>query len=122
MLHRRRRLPHPRADRCAAAHGPLSRQAGARRILAHRAGAIRRDRYEVPQIVAEGDTVAAYLRVFFRKRSNDRIIQVDMAVFYTFRRGKVAQIREIIDSYDLVQQVLEREIGPLIVGERVDGG
>jgi uncharacterized protein len=28
-------------------------------------------RYEVPQIVAEGDTVAAYLRVFFRKRSND---------------------------------------------------
>lgn len=79
-------------------------------------------RYEVPQIVAERDTVAAYLRVFFRKRSNDRIIQVDMAVFYTFRRGKVAQIREIIDSYDLVQQVLEREIGPLIVGERVDGG
>ncbi|MGY3355847.1 ketosteroid isomerase-like protein [Bradyrhizobium sp. GM0.4] len=60
--------------------------------------------------------------MFFRKRSNDRIIQVDMAVFYTFRRGKVAQIREIIDSYDLVQQVLEREIGPLIVGERVDGG
>jgi ketosteroid isomerase-like protein len=25
-------------------------------------------RYEVPQIVAEDDTVAAYLRVFFRKR------------------------------------------------------
>lgn len=78
-------------------------------------------RYEAPQIVAEGDAVAAYLRVFFRKRSNDRIIQVDMAVFYTFRNGQVAQIREIIDSYDLVQQVLEREIGPLIVGERVDG-
>lgn len=78
-------------------------------------------RYEVPQIVAEGDTVAAYLRVFFRKRSNDRIIQVDMAEFYTFRNGQVAQIREIIDSYDLVQQVLEREIGPLIMGERADG-
>jgi ketosteroid isomerase-like protein len=78
-------------------------------------------RYEVPQIIAEGDAVAAYLRVFFRKRSNDRIIQVDMAIFYTFRNGQVAQIREIIDSYDLVQQVLEREIGPLIVGERVDG-
>jgi ketosteroid isomerase-like protein len=77
-------------------------------------------RYQVPQIVAEGDTVAAYLRVFFRKRSNDRIIQVDMAVFYTFRDGLIAQIREIIDSYDLVQQVLEREIGPLIVGARVE--
>jgi uncharacterized protein len=45
-----------------------------------------------------------------------------MAIFYTFRNGQVAQIREIIDSYDLVQQVLEREIGPLIVGERADGG
>ncbi|MHC2624949.1 ketosteroid isomerase-like protein [Bradyrhizobium huanghuaihaiense] len=78
-------------------------------------------RYQVPQIVAEGDTVAAYLRVFFKKRSNERIIQVDMAVFYTFRGGQVAQIREIIDSYDLVQQVLEREIGPLITGAGADG-
>ena len=77
-------------------------------------------RYQVPQIVAEGDTVAAYLHVFFRKRSNDRIIQVDMAVFYTFRDGLIAQIREIIDSYDLVQQVLEREIGPLIVATPAD--
>ncbi|MET4390020.1 hypothetical protein ABIB73_005800 [Bradyrhizobium sp. F1.4.3] len=39
-----------------------------------------------------------------------------MAVF----DGQIAQIREIIDSYHLVQQVLEREIGSLIVG--VDGG
>ena len=54
-------------------------------------------------------------------RMDRRIIQVDMAIFYTFRNGQVAQIREIIDSYDLVQQVLEHEIGPLIVGERVDG-
>jgi ketosteroid isomerase-like protein len=75
-------------------------------------------RHEVPRLVAEGDAVAAYLRVFFKKRSNDRIVQFDMAVFYTFRGGLVAEIREIIDSYDLVQQVLEREIGPLIV----DGG
>ncbi|UVO27852.1 nuclear transport factor 2 family protein [Bradyrhizobium arachidis] len=78
-------------------------------------------RYEVPQIVAEGDTVATNLRTFFRKRRNGRIVAVDMAVFYTFRDGQVAQIREIIDSYDLVQQVLEREIGPLILGESVEG-
>jgi ketosteroid isomerase-like protein len=78
-------------------------------------------RYEVAQIVAEGDEVATYLRTFFRKRANGRIVQVDMAVFYSFRDGLVAQIREIIDSYDLVQQVLEREIGPLILGERAEG-
>ena len=58
------------------------------------------------------------MHTYFKKRSNDRIVQFDMAVFYTFRGGLVAQIREIIDSYDLVQQVLEREIGPLIMDAR----
>jgi len=77
-------------------------------------------RYETPHLVAEGNAVAAYLRTFFRKRSNERVVQFDIAVFYTFRDGQVAQIREIIDSYDLVQQVLEREIGPLIMGARED--
>ncbi len=75
-------------------------------------------RYEVPLLVAEGDQVAAYLRAFFRKRSNDRIVQFDMAVFFSFRDWRVAEIREVIDSYDLVQQVIEREIGPLIMGSR----
>lgn len=77
-------------------------------------------RYKTPQIVADGDEVATYLRVYFTKRSNARIVQFDMAVFYAFRNGQIAQIREIIDSYDLVQQVLEREIGPLIVGTHGD--
>lgn len=52
-------------------------------------------RYEVPQIVAEGDTVAAYLRVFFRKRSNDRIIQVDMAATARSRRSARSSIPTI---------------------------
>jgi ketosteroid isomerase-like protein len=67
--------------------------------------------------IMEGDTVATHLRTFFTKQANGRVVQVDMAVFFTFRDGCVAQIREIIDSYDLVQEVLEREIGPLITGE-----
>jgi hypothetical protein len=76
-------------------------------------------RYKARHIVAEADEVATYMHTYFRKRSNDRIVQFDMAVFYSFRGGLVAQIREIIDSYDLVQQVLEREIGPLILGALV---
>jgi len=79
-------------------------------------------RYKAAHVVADGDDVATYLHTYFTKRDNGRIVQFDMAVFYTFRNGKIAQIREIIDSYDLVQQVLEREIGPLIVGARADGG
>jgi uncharacterized protein len=67
-------------------------------------------RYEVPIIVAEGDTVAANIRVFFRKRSNDRVVQTDLADFYTLRNGRIAAIRQFLDSFDLVQQVLERDV------------
>jgi uncharacterized protein len=67
-------------------------------------------RYEVPIIVAEGDKVAVNIRVFFRKSSNGRIVQFDLAAFYTLRDGRIAQIREILDTFDLVQQVLERDV------------
>jgi uncharacterized protein len=67
-------------------------------------------RYEVPILVAEGDKVAAIIRAFFRKRGNNRIVQFDIAVFYTLREGRIAEIREIMDTFDLVQQVLERDV------------
>ena len=57
-------------------------------------------RCEVPILVAEGDKVAAAIRVFFRKRSNERMVQFDIAAFYSFRDGRIAQIREIIDTFD----------------------
>jgi hypothetical protein len=75
-------------------------------------------RYEAPILIAEGDKVAAYLRAFFTKRSNARVVQFDMAVFYTMREGRVAQIREIIDSFDLVQQVLEIDIAAVLAQRR----
>ena len=71
-------------------------------------------RYEAPIVVAEGDKVAAYLRAFFRKRSNGRIVQFDMAVFFTLRDGRITEIREVLDSFDLVQQVLERDVAALL--------
>ena len=67
-------------------------------------------RHEMVSIVTEGDKVAVCVRAFFRKRDNDRSIQFDIAVFYGFRGGRIAEIREIIDTFDLVQQVLERDV------------
>ena len=67
-------------------------------------------RHEVPFLVAEDDRVAASVRVFFRKRVNGRIVQFDLAAFYTLRDGRIVKIHEIIDSFDLVQQILERDI------------
>lgn len=78
-------------------------------------------RYEVPILVAEGDKVAAHIRVFFRKRSNDRVVQFDIAAFYTLREGRIAEIREIIDTFDLVQQVLERDVTAELTGGGMDG-
>ena len=75
-------------------------------------------RYEVPIIVAEGDKVAAIIRVFFRKRSNDRIVQFDIAAFYTLRDGRITHIREIMDTFDLVQQVLERDVAADLTGDK----
>ena len=77
-------------------------------------------RCEVPIIVAEGDRVAANIRVFFRKRSNQRMVQFDIAAFYTFREGRIAQIREIIDTFDMVEQVLERDVSAVLMGERAE--
>lgn len=75
-------------------------------------------RYEMVDMVAEGDKVAANVRTFFRKAGNDRIIQFDMAMFYTFRSGRIAQIREIMDTFDLVQQVLERDVAAELTGNK----
>ena len=77
-------------------------------------------RYDVPIIVAESDKVAANIRVFFRKSTNNRMVQFDLAAFYSLREGRINRIREILDTFDLVQQVLERDIATLLTGNKAD--
>jgi ketosteroid isomerase-like protein len=77
-------------------------------------------RCQVPIIIAEGDRVAANIRVFFRKSSNQRMVQFDIAAFYTFRDGRIAQIREIIDTFDMLEQVLERDVSAALKSESPD--
>ena len=77
-------------------------------------------RCEVPTVVTEGDKVAAFVRVFFRKNINQRMVQFDIAGFYTLRDGKISHIREVIDTFDLVQQLLERDIAAILTGRRPD--
>jgi ketosteroid isomerase-like protein len=77
-------------------------------------------RCEVPMQVSENDRVAAFIRVFLRKSINQRMVQFDVAGFYTLRDGKISQIREIIDTFDLVQQLLERDVAAILTGRRPD--
>ena len=63
-------------------------------------------RYDLPIIVTEADKVAANIRVYFRKVTNGRVVQFDIAAFYVLRDNRITRIREIMDTFDLVQQVL----------------
>lgn len=76
-------------------------------------------RHEVPIIVAEGDKVAVLIRLFLRKRSNNRVVQFDVAVFYTLRDGRVCQIREVMDTFDVVEQILEKDLSAVLTGKPV---
>ena len=77
-------------------------------------------RCEVPVLVAEDDKVSAFIRVFFRKSINQRMVQFDVAGFYKLRDGRISHIREVIDTFDLVQQLLERDIAAILTGRRPD--
>jgi uncharacterized protein len=74
-------------------------------------------RHEVRTIVAGDDAVAVYVRAFLTKRTNGRIIQFDSAMFFRLHENRIASIRQIIDTFDLVQQVLERDLGALLTGD-----
>jgi hypothetical protein len=45
-------------------------------------------------------------------------VQFDIAVFFALRDGRITHMREIMDTFDLVQQVLERD---LVTGKAEDG-
>jgi ketosteroid isomerase-like protein len=46
------------------------------------------------------------------------MVQFDIAAFYTFREGRIAEIREIIDTFDMVEQVLERDVSAVLKGDK----
>jgi ketosteroid isomerase-like protein len=66
--------------------------------------------HEVLFIAADGDRVATIVRVHLRKRSSERVIEFLSADFYTLRNSLITEQRQFLDSFDLVQQVLEREV------------
>jgi ketosteroid isomerase-like protein len=66
--------------------------------------------HEMLSITADGDRVATIVRVHLRKRISERVIEFLSADFYTLRNGLIIEQRQFLDSFDLVQQVLEREV------------
>lgn len=71
-------------------------------------------RYDVLDLIAEDDRVATIVRIYFQKMLRDRIVQIDIANFYTLRDGLIIKQREFLDSFDLVQQVLEIDLSGIL--------
>jgi ketosteroid isomerase-like protein len=61
-------------------------------------------------VVIGTDSASALLRCSLNSNDTDRPISVRIATFLRFRDGKVASLRAVIDTFDLVEQALGRPI------------
>ena len=61
-------------------------------------------------MVVENGSAAAIVLAKLRQRTTGRIIQLFVAHFLRLQNGRIVELREFMDSFDAVQQVLGREI------------
>jgi hypothetical protein len=66
--------------------------------------------HQVDFIAADGDRVAVTLVLRLRSRDTKRVIRLDIGNFFTLRDGKILTYRQFNDSFDVVQQVLGRDL------------
>ena len=66
--------------------------------------------YQPVFMVTENDDAAVIVLARLRQRASGRVIQLFIADFLRFKDGRIVELREFMDSFDAVQQVLGREI------------
>ena len=66
--------------------------------------------YQPIFMVVEDDSAAAIVMARLRQRSTSRIIQLLVAHFMRLQDGRIVEMREFMDSFDAVEQVLGREL------------
>jgi hypothetical protein len=49
-------------------------------------------------------------RIFMQKRNDQRLIQADVAEFFTLRAGRIITHRLFFDSFDMIEQLLGRDL------------
>lgn len=65
----------------------------------------------VPQVtVVDGDRAAVMSDVAFKQRSSGRTLTFHIADFLRFRDGRLFEFREFMNTFDVVQQVLDRQL------------
>ncbi len=71
--------------------------------------------HQVDFIAADGDHVAVTLVLRMRSRDSKRVIRLDIGNFFTLRDGRIVTYRQFNDSFDVVQQVLGRDLAGAIL-------
>jgi uncharacterized protein len=66
--------------------------------------------YRPVLMVLEADEAAVIIMAKAMQRSTSRIIQLMFAQFLRFKDGRIVELREFMDSFNAVEQVLGREI------------
>jgi ketosteroid isomerase-like protein len=66
--------------------------------------------YQPVFMVTEAEDAAVIVLARLRQRATGRIIQLFVADFLRFDKGRIVELRQFMDSFDAVQQVLGREI------------
>jgi uncharacterized protein len=66
--------------------------------------------YKPILMVVEADDAAVIIQARATQRATGRVIQLMFAQFLRFRNGHIVELREFMDSFDAVEQVLGREI------------
>ena len=67
-------------------------------------------KYEIRFLAVDGIRVATTQIVSLRKRSDDRVVHLEVAELFTLRNGRILEHRSFFDSFDLVQQVLGHDL------------
>lgn len=102
-----------------AIYGPIDMFAffGARRgkkavieAVGQMADAIRLHRFDRESILLADDSAASLMRYSLTPANSNTPISVRVAHFAQFRGGRLTSLRAVIDTFDLVEQTLGRQI------------
>jgi limonene-1,2-epoxide hydrolase len=67
-------------------------------------------KYKILFMSVDGARIATTQHLTLRKRNDDRVVQLDVANFFTLRGGRILEQRTFFDSFDFVQQLLGRDL------------
>jgi uncharacterized protein len=65
---------------------------------------------EIKLMAIDGDKVATIQQITLRKGNDHRVLQLNVAEFFSFRGGRILTHRSFFDSFDLVQQLLGQDL------------